>query len=322
MSTSRPQQRSINVYAVTGWGAGSTVSISRDSGKSWTTNPIGTVPIADRQWVVGDGRCVFYVTHKQLGTLTFEHVTRYDVCDPTDTAISTTLASSAAQLSWTAGRPAVDVSKSSRYRHSLYVPVIGCTPVDNARGCSGRFSVDVHISRDGGRTFKAAHVGDGGAELGSFPMIAVDALGTLYMTWGDRIHMMFAVSRDGGKTWQVRPINTDAYTLAMLPQIAASQPGEVALAWYGARASEHVKVYVARSRDGGRSFAGVEASPTVYEGLPCLVVSGECGEDEDALRDNFAIVINPHTDKITVAYTSNQPQGKRVNDFVAFATEG
>jgi hypothetical protein len=320
-----------NVYAVTGWAGSVTLSISRDSGKTWITTPLGAPPAADRPWVVADGRCVFYVTNKPMSTYGFEEVTRYDLCNPATTAVTTTLVSpataasgSAVHLHWLAGRPAVDTSKTSRFRHSIYVPVRGCAPTDDQRGCSttGTKSTDVHISRDGGRTFTAVHVGDGpSAALGGFPMVATDAAGTVYVTWGGSGRIMFAVSRDGGATWKSRAINTAGFVVAFLPQVAANQPGEVALAWYGSRDSTDVKVFVARSRDGGRSFAVGEASPVVFVGVPCLTVD-DVSCDGESLRDNFGIVINPRTDKVTVTYTSDRPQGERVADFVGYATEG
>jgi hypothetical protein len=132
------------------------------------------------------------------------------------------------------------------------------------------------------------------------------------------------VSHDGGKTWQARTMNTQDYAIAALPQVAAGRPGEVVLAWYGSRSesTNEVATYVARSTDGGAIFAIGPASPTIHFGILCASTAPECADPNgNDLRDNFGLVIHPGTHKVTVAYTSDWPEGDRPHDFIGYATE-
>lgn len=326
-ATALNRDGTFNVYAVTGWAGSMTLSISRNSGRSWTTTPVSTVS-GDRPWLAADGACVLYLTHKSESTIGAEFVERFDLCSPSDSLVSTTSASSSRppRLLVTAGKPTIDHSPSSPRRHALYIPVMGCAPADGGRGCTGTTSLDVESSRDGGKTFTRSHVADGpGSDAGIFPQIATDAAGNVYVTWGDGAHIGFGMSRDGGKTWHTRLLDASGYVVAALPQVAADRTGEVVLSWYGSSvaASRNVVVYVARSLDGGQTFAVGVATPVILVGRVCSSTNPSCSNDpnDNDLRDDFAVVIHPTTHKVMVTYTSDRPEGDRSHDFIGYATE-
>jgi hypothetical protein len=315
-----------NVYAVTAWAGSTTLSISRNSGRAWTTTPVSSAP-GDRPWLAADGACVLYLTHKTLSTVGAEVVERFNLCSPSGSLVSSTTASSSSppHLLSAAGKPAVDHSPTSPHRHSLYIGVLGCGSADGARGCTGgSSSLDVDTSRDGGRTFTRTHVADVPGDNGEgFAQVATDAAGTVYVTWGDYGHIFFGVSRDGGTTWQVRALDMSRYLVAALPQVAADRAGEVVLSWYGSAetASEDIVVFVARSFDAGKTFAVGAASPVIHHGRLCGAFDDCSDPNGNDLRDDFAVVIHPITHKVTVAYTSDRPEGDRSHDFVGYATE-
>jgi len=317
-----------NVYAVTSWVLGATVSVSRDSGRTWTTDPLGAPP-HDRPWITADGACNFYVTYRAPAMPTGEMSLRYDVCSPAGATAGATIASPSGgatlHLDTASGKPTVDNSAASRFRHRLYIPTMGCRGVASNEPVGCPVSVDVAVSRDLGRTFSVSHVADGAGTdpTGSFPMVATDAAGTVYVTWGNWSEVWLAVSHDGGATWRSGLIDTSPASFGALPQVAANRPGEIALAWYGGRATpDEVHVFVARSWDGGRTFSVGVGSPTVHVGGLCSSTAPSCANANDNdLRDDFGVAINPKTDRITVAYTSDRPEGDRAHDFVGYATE-
>ena len=323
-ATARNADGTFNVYAITAWAGSATLSISRNSGRSWTTTPVSSAA-GDRPWLAADGACVLYLTHKTLSTVGAEVVERFDLCSPSRSIVSSTAASSASppHLLTAAGKPAVDHSLTSPHRHALYIAVLGCGAAD--AGCSGGGgSLDVDTSRDGGRTFTRAHVADvPGTNAEGFAQVATDAAGTVYVTWGDYAHIVFGVSRDGGKSWRVRSFDTSRYVVAALPQVAADRPDEVVLSWYGSSAAspQDIVVYVARSVDAGQTFAVGIASPVIHHGRLCGAFDACDDPNGNDLRDDFAVVIHPRTHKVTVAYTSDRPEGDRSHDFIGYATE-
>jgi hypothetical protein len=314
-----------DVYTVTSWAGSATVGVSRDAGRTWSSNPVA-IPPHDRPWIAADGACVYYVTYRAPASPTGEVVQRRDVCDASDTAASATAVppSPASVAEYAGGKPVVDASPSSRYRHRLYVPMIGCAGT-NGTGYTGcAVSVDMGVSADGGRTFTTVHVGDspGRDPTGVFPMVAADAAGTVYAMWDDWQQVFFSVSRDGGAHWTPpRLVDTSPSESAALSQIAAGRAGEIALAWYGSGRAGDVRVYVARSRDGGRSFESTAATPVAHVGPVCSSTSSCSDPNGGDLRDDFGIVVSPRTHRVTVAYTSDRPEGDRPHDFVAYATQ-
>jgi hypothetical protein len=347
-----------NVYVVSGWVPYAALAVTSDGGRTWTVRHLGGVlPLEDRPYVSADGPCTLYVTYNVKAPFDTV-VNRYDVCDITSVGLnsavnpvqSTQMAlSSFVATSNRPGKPVVDSSASSKFRHSFYAPMLDCYamgPADdvaNARstdGCAGPAEVLVGVTRDGGATFedhRVAMVPDG-----AVPNWAVSAGvtgdGTVYVAWSDDHHAYLASSADGGTTWSP-PMQLDgpAPSIGDYPTVAGGRGRHVAVAWYGAdragntnsdtdmgapghKASAPWKLWIAESRDGRHWTRAAVAGPVQF-GRLCTLGSLCPGPDGDrTMYENFGAVISPSTDLVTVAYMSDQPSGTTADDRVMVAT--
>jgi len=282
-------------------------------------------------------------------------VDRYDLCDlegnstgvALDPVNETVLALGATSLGSgnTFGKPAVDNGTDSPFRQSLYVPLMSCGYTSAAQyaqnGCpTNRTVVSVAISRDRGRTFIQRRV----TSFAPFihPVwalnVAVDRAGRVYLTWFDNHHAFLSVSSDGGRTWgSPQQVDQAPSLAAAYPTIAAGAPGHVAIAWYGtdragdvnstrtmgspgAATSATWAVFVAKSGDGGTTFAQRQATGTIHTGAVCTR-GGACEAASRGLFDDFGIAMSPTTGLVSIAYTSDQPGGGATDIHADYVSE-
>jgi predicted amidohydrolase len=94
------------------------------------------------------------------------------------------------------------------------------------------------------------------------PAGAYDDAGRLYVAWSDSAsaagpRIRLAVSDDDGLTWTAsdRPIAEHAFGRQLRPSVAAGRAGQVVVAWQEAGDGGPERIRIARSTDGGASFA-------------------------------------------------------------------
>jgi hypothetical protein len=109
--------------------------------------------------------------------------------------------------------------------------------------------IGVAVSADGGRTW-VQHTVAAGPKTGSFPGVAVDDSGAVYVTWAQVAFtastpltglniggvVKIARSTDHGSTWTTPMAVSDPHRTAVMPWIVAGAKGKVAVFFYAARA--------------------------------------------------------------------------------------
>jgi hypothetical protein len=364
-----------NVYAATLWAPAGTpagvvgdisLGVSRDNGRTWLVDPVAAeIPSDDRPWLSADGPCAVYLTYHALPTGATT-VNRYDLCHPLKdiAGLSTVPASSTryVELAPSAvrnapaqyllvgfGKPAVDTSPASPYRHRMYIPALDCgkltvtdevsrATADCPDGVTGK--VVVQIGRHDGTDWKIRPVAS--STNGVIPIwatsIDTDSAGNVYLAWFDDHSAYLDVSRDGGRTWSkpVR-INPPSVPTAVFPTVAAGASGVVRIAFYGTRADGDAgdvdvmgdagtqagapwRVYQSSSTDRGRTFATGRVSPVVHRGIVCTT-GASCDLDARSLFDDFGAAISPTTGRSSIVYTSDQPGGGIERVHADYATE-
>ena len=348
-----------NVYAVSLWVGSTSVAVSQDGGKTWSTNPLGGVPAQDRPWVAADGACTYYVSYHQLPTWD-PVINKFDACNQTNVGMGSALnptqtytfgSNSAPGLTNVFNKLVVDNSATSPHQHAIYQPFEGCAAqsaqdiADNAQsqsGCATGTEISLGVSTDGGQTFTDHHVAQ--ASNGEEPVwsgtVATDAAGTVYYAWSDNHNSFLNVSNDGGQTWSAPvQLNDSRSAAAVYPTVAAGAPGQVEIAWYGsptAGDSNDTKamglpgkpgaadwyVFIDQSTDSGKTLTETQVTDLIHTGILCTQ-GGNCtvtNGDRD-LYDDFGIAISPTTGLASIAYSDDQPGNTTQNTFTAFATE-
>lgn len=136
----------------------------------------------------------------------------------------------------------------------------------------GSFSVEVEISRDGGKTLTKTSVYESSIPSALGGLAANPMTGEIYICWtpqyGEAVesrmmdheesNLMLARSRDGGQTWSVKTLDTPLHrTLDVSPgtaSLAVNKNGVLGFMWYG---KDWNRVYFGASFDGGGSIAEV-----------------------------------------------------------------
>jgi hypothetical protein len=353
-----------NLYATTLYLANSALAVSHDGGKTWQVNELGGTPSQDRPWLAADGPCTVYVAYQNgdSGPPSREMISRFDACQaPVLTGVGAVLNPIQSPTdpyllgAFLAGKPMVDNSPRSPFRHRLYIPTGGCetdlsgrfVPSTDPFDCQfARASLSIAVSTDGGTSFVVHRVTDSTThELQIWPdQLAIDAAGEIYLVWGDNHHVYLNTSTDGGTTWS-RPGHVDvppALSTA-LPTVAAGAPGHVDIAWYGtkrnglandlrvmgapgARGAASWRVYFAKSTDFGRTFEQAAVSEEVQTGVVCTSATACITAHSRGLFDDFGIAISPTTQRASIAYTidtfATRPDSAATDhEMIGYATE-
>jgi hypothetical protein len=173
---------------------------------------------------------------------------------------------------------------------TLYVLVAQSTVgVMYARPGEGEWEIVVLVSRDGGETFEGPHPvvrsharadasGIAGfPRQGGWPLLAADPGGRLHVVWGDYRHgdrdLFASASDDGGRTWSA-PVRVNDDPVGngrdQVMHWLAVDPGDgaVYVLFYDRRDdpdNRRATVTLARSADGGRTFANFAWSDRSYD---------------------------------------------------------
>src|SRR3954470_21097726 len=304
-----------NVYAVTTALSSTALALSEESGTTWRLAPPGFVSVApaDRPWVVAEGSCGVYLVYHQFDT-DATAVTHLSTCTPD---LQNALGSPFAQLASFAadpnpgesfGHPAVDDAASSPHNGALYVPELGCALPNGLRDCAGRFEEGAgefptplclkvlrYNPASNSFSLRTAVPSIGGRIVPFWSgAAAVDRAGRVYVVYHERHHAYLVSSRDGGDHWtNPAQIDRGPARAAAYPSIGAGKAGRIAITFFGsdrAGAVDNAKpaawrVFVARSRDGGRHLAERAATKVIHRGVVCVNGVG-CGlNDTRALLD-------------------------------------
>jgi hypothetical protein len=259
-------------------------------------------------------------------------------------------------------KPMVDTWPASPHRHNIYVPMEACdmnspqdflnTVVTTAEqipvcGQGVDTMVEVAVSTDQGASFTThvVAVNDNGEQQVWPTSAAVGPDGSVVLAWGDNHHAYTSVSRDGGTTWSARqrvdapPVGTADY-----PTVAAGPDGRIDVAYYGATvhgdtndangmgkagdpgATAQWRLYLSRSRDGGRSFQQHQVSGLVHTGVLCTEGTACSGKYARDLYDDFGVAVSRVSGLTTIAFDSDEapgspPSATPVDPFTSFATE-
>lgn len=347
-----------HVYAASLWLGATSLATSTDGGATWSLNPLGGVPVQDRPWIAASGPCTVYLLYHQLPA--FEpFVNTYDTCTLTNNAAGVVLpAVSQAPVAenQVAGnvfnKLVVDNGQHSPHKGAVYVPLQVCETggnpqtfaSDEAGSCSAA-SVVIGVSTDGAKTF-SEHTVYTSSTLGT-PVwgatVAVDGGGNVYASWADKSSAWVSVSHDAGQTWShaVRLNTPRATRTAVYPTVAGGANGQVAVAWYGTdrfsstAGSDDSKVmgrpgaddsaawyvWLAESRDGGRTWKTARMTGIIHRGIVCTGGSGCSGNGDRNLYDDFGVVLSPTTNRATIAYSADLPGGKSTDTFTGFVSE-
>ena len=167
----------------------------------------------------------------------------------------------------------------------------------------GSFSVEVEISRDGGKTLTKTSVYESSMPSALGGLAANPMTGEVYICWtpqyGEAVesrmmeheesNLMLAMSRDGGQTWSVKTLDTPLHrALDVSPgtaSLAVNKNGVLGFMWYG---KDWNQVYFGVSFDSGASIAGVVSltpplAPTLQNESP----------PRQALADERRLMIYP-----------------------------
>jgi hypothetical protein len=340
-----------NVYAVTTALASTALARSEDGGATWKLAPPGFISIApaDRPWVIAEGSCGLYLVYHQYDT-DATAVTHLSTCA---SDLQTALGSPFAQLASFAadpnpgesfGHPAVDDTASSPHRGALYVPELGCALPNGLQYVVGRFEegsgeCSTHLYLKVLRYNPASNAFSLRTAVQSIPgrvipfwsgAAAVDAAGRVYVVYHEGHHAYLVTSGDGGDHWtKPKQIDRGPALAAAYPSIGAGKAGRIAITFFGsdrAGALDNAKraawrVFVARSRDGGRHLAERAATKVIHRGVVCVNGVG-CGlNDTRALLDLTSTAFDRATGTAAAAYNVD-PDGNFFTVAAAYTTSG
>ncbi len=325
------------------------LAVSRDSGESWLTVPIVAVPgdAVDRPWVVADGPCTAYVFHLS-GVVTPDittgtggwWVTKVDVCGA---AIAVTeaqpLGTSGGVELVTMGKPTLDASVASPFRHSMYAVMEECATGERlGNRCLAGTRVFAIRSSDGGRSWQRSDIAT--VANGRKPIwpsaVTTDAAGTVYAVWHDGQHVSMARSGDGGAAWSA-PVVLNPTGAGVMPTVSSTGAGSVDVAWYGTDRTGQSddpqvmgaggqpggalwRIEAARSLDGGATFGLRVSGPVVHRGAVCTDGAACDGGTAGAvtLLDDIGMAALPGGRSL-VAITNDQPGGTMDDDHIDVA---
>lgn len=215
-----------SVWVTDLWAGSSTVSVSKDGGKTWTASPVGSqVPYNDREWNTVDSKGRGYYLGRTFTPGVATWVARSDDGGLTWLQVGNP---------WISG-PGADEANMGRQNGGMIA-----NPKTDAIGvvysCATR-AVCVSTSSDQGMTWKQAVAARGeGSVANLFPAIAADTDGNWYVAYAESVkdggHVIKIAASADGRTWGEPIAVTTTSATRLMPWIVAGDPGRVAVAWY------------------------------------------------------------------------------------------
>lgn len=320
-----------NAYVASLTGLDVDVSTSQDNGTSWQLNPVGGLPIDDREWAAATGASKVCVSYLSAAVFLLPeaglHVNCSSDAGATFTAFAdaydTADAGNGCRLASRAGNLAFDPSNSSR----LYA-VAACGTVADAMNPNptGLHVIVVGASTNGGQSF-TDHVVYLDPDVTksfdhNFPNLAVDRGGNVYALWSDDHHVYYAFSTNHANSWsgpfQVSKTGTNIFAWA-----TAGDAGKLDVVYYhtpyfdGATPPDNYPVSAAwtvgfaqnlGATMPGSAFTEVTATPTVHLGGVCeggVTCLGDNTQNRD-LYDDFGVSASPATGFASIVYSDDQ----------------
>ena len=190
------------------------VSVSTDKATSYAYVTATNPNQGDRQWIAaaGAGNVYAFVNHNGNAEFSVSH-------DQAHTFGSV----SNAIVGMTDGGNLLAASSSD-----LYIAFVDAT------------SVGVAVSHNGGASWTPRMAGPIGGASCTFPTVARDAAGTLYLAWCELIgsilpttaRIAVAVSKDDGATWSAPRVLSNDVNYNVFPWVVAGNAGRVFVTWY------------------------------------------------------------------------------------------
>ncbi len=105
-------------------------------------------------------------------------------------------------------------------------------------------------------------IGSGEMQANSFPTIAIDKLGNVYLAWmqddNGTLNIYSIRSINGGNSWSApAELSHGSSESVFFPWLSVNSSGVVSLSYYKENSSNLVDVYVANSYDGGLTYNSV-----------------------------------------------------------------
>jgi hypothetical protein len=320
-----------NAYVASLTGLDVDVSTSHDKGASWQLNPVGGLPIDDREWAAATGASKVCVSYLSAAVFLLPEAGLHVSCS-TDAgatfaqlsdAYDTSDAGNGCRLASRAGNLAFDPSNPNR----LYA-VAACGTVADALNPN---PTELHVivvaaSMDGGQSF-TDHVAylDPDVTKGfdhNFPNLAVDRGGNVYALWSDNHNVYYAFSTDGAGTWS-GPFQVSKTGTNIFPWATAGDAGKLDVVYYhtpffdGTTPPDSYPVSAAwtvgfaqnlNATLAGSTFTEVTATPTVHLGGVCeggVTCLGDNTQNRD-LYDDFGVAAAPSTGFASIVYSDDQ----------------
>ena len=225
------------------------------------------------------------------------------------------------------GAVAVDASTSDAGsgHERLYLPFSHA-----GAGSTSERQLWLASSGDGGTTWSEQMVVEespGTTVAAQYPAAAVDAGGTVYVTWSDIGRVWYAWSKDHGQTVGGAQA-VDAQTpLNVMPSIVAGDAGHIAIAWYAGTGT--AVMGTSSQNDEWRPMMAVSGNANspqpalarlslsgiaVHRGSVCLLGagcadSGDGGPYDPRLGAHLALALDPTSGGLKVAYAAESGVG-------------
>lgn len=236
----------------------------------------------------------------------------------------------------TCGDPVLAFSRDGA---RLYYAGLVCNFDKSPRQISG---VAVAVSTDGGMHWEAPVMVSSAASSNFFQdkeWIGVGNDGTVYLSWTRfyqgprgagylRSPIVMASSRTGGKSWSsVKEVSDDAHPYNQGSQVGMAPDGTLYVAYEGSAAANlaHDALIVARSVDGGTSFANTEVA-RVFDDADCYPLQRPGAQGRQTLSfmqfriNSFpSMAIDPSNGTVAIVWADNEGAGNCGSGAPAFA---
>jgi hypothetical protein len=332
VATAKNALGNYNSYVVSLTLANIDVSTSADNGRSYTLNPVTSLPIDDRPWAAATGAskvCVSYLTAPgvllpQAGLHVQCSVDAGKTFPQVANAYDTSQVGLGASNSSRTGNLAFDPTNANYlYQIFAYAPL-----ADASDPNALLHAVGIAVSADGGLTWHDYNIyvnpnADTRHYDNQFPNVTVDKAGNVYAFYSDDRNTYYSYSTDHGQTWHGPVQVNKSGETAIFPWASAGDAGKVDVVYYKTPwvSTDQANPTPAESAPptaawtvgfaqnlsaatAGSGFTETTASPTVHLGSVCQG-GAACTGNRD-LYDDFGVAASPITGLASIIYSDDQ----------------